>query len=259
MMMTQKRTLQIRKNIFKLLSVSLLSSLLYMSPAYAQGVPDFYKAPAPLEELDQRPIPRIFSSQMSEDEPAALRLDEIYFNLNKALWEYARVDFIHQENLMELMKPYKFQLSRYGAEFRGGLKKAMEDLNANYSNMKKSIDEAEEKYQVIRKSFSEERVKEVDVMWLQQKSVFIERSDKYFKLQSKFLKAYKKLVQFVIDQGGNYYYNPSTGKITFYGVGAYTYFAKALETFSKITREQQTILEDSTYGYSEPDDGLALQ
>ncbi|MCB1782722.1 MAG: hypothetical protein KDI13_01885 [Alphaproteobacteria bacterium] len=226
--------------------------------AQAQRITNPYKAPQDLDQLDQQDVPRIFSARLAGDEAAAAKLDRVYYNLNLTLRDYAQVDTIHQKNLMELMQPFHFKLSRYGAEFRRELKQGMDDLNKNYKSMQNDLKTADEAYGVVIRGFSEENQKTVEALWKSQRQVFVDRSNKYFGLQSKFLNTYKSLVHFLIDQGGNYYYDQETQKVAFYDVGAYTYFGKTLENLIQIGRDQRQILSDSTYSFVNDDDAPAL-
>jgi hypothetical protein len=244
-----------KRNICFFVSLFVLGSP--VSGAYAQkldtpgfGSP-YYSAP---DTLEKKPIaaPRTFSSQLTEEEPA-LELDRLYYRLTIALLEYARADATHQERLMELMAPYRFEMTRYAAEFEGDMAAAMDDLNAHYKDMREEIEKADKDFVLIRHQFSKGQHAKVDALWEKHKALFVVYSKKYFDLQHDHLKAYKRLVRFILERPGTYYYNAGAKNMSFNDVGAYRYFGQSIDNLKYIARKKRDLLEEGMSGsYEEP-------
>lgn len=153
---------------------------------------------------------------------------------------------------MDLVEPYRFQVTRIRSEFSGKLENSMADLNANYKKMLAEIDAAQQQYETVRKSFSGEQLKLLEQLWATKKEDFIQKVKQYFGQQNKYLNTYNSLVNFLLEQGGRYYYDSSSQRITFYQIGAYNYFATTIEDLSKINRAQQNLLKDSASALGSP-------
>lgn len=196
--------------------------------------------------------PRVFSSRLTEEKPAQA-LDRLYYTLSVALRGYALVDATHQERLMELMEPYRFETTRYPAEFKPDMDDAMEDLNKNYKKMQEEIAKADKAFAAIRSDFSPENREAVDTLWEEQKKVFADRSNAYFSLQHDFLLTYKGLVDFILKRPGTYYYNTGTRKMTFNNIGAYRYFGKSVDNLRLIIRKKLDFFENDSLFSAEED------
>lgn len=201
--------------------------------------------PAPQQQQDPaaKPIPKVFSSRASGTEQAE-KLDRAYYALEVTLWNYGVTDLIYQRELYELLKPERFKITRYTAEFEKPLTSAMKNLKDNYNNLQAEIEEANAEYKNIRSGLLEEDLETIDALWKQRIAQFEQRSMTYFKMQNKFLNTYKSMVDFIISQGGSYAYNGIDG-IRFYKVGGYKFFSMTLDKLRKTTYNQRLLLREN--------------
>lgn len=220
-------------------------SLLLVLPISVQAQ-DFYGRYTPAEKEEEkdeaaRPIPKIFSSQVTSHEQASA-LDLVYYNLRLSLWNAATADFRHQDRLNQLISGEKFKLTRYKGEFEPSLKAAMDDLNKNYKKMQNNILRAEEDYDFYKERIRPEDIKILDKVWQDEIEKFRNTSNKYFKMQNKFLQNYRKLIGFILKNGGRYYYDSRTGEVKFYRFGDYQFFGKKIDSLKRINYKQKQFL-----------------
>jgi len=201
--------------------------------------------PAPQERQDPvaKPIPKVFSSRASGIVQAE-KLDRAYYALEVTLWNYGVTDLIYQRELYELLKPERFKITRYTAEFEKPLTSAMQNLKDNHKNLQAEIEEANAAYEEIREGLLEEDLEVIDALWKQRIAEFEKRSMTYFKMQNRFLNSYKSMVNFILSQGGSYAYNGIDG-IRFYKVGGYKFFSKTLDQLRKTTYNQRMFLREN--------------
>lgn len=232
--------------IFKnIIIVSIFFSFIYAPlDASAQYYKGQYsnKSNEKKEDKAARPVPRVFSSQISSVDEAE-KLDLIHNDLYTSLWLYAATDFVYQKKMYSQVEPNKFRLTRYAKEFTIDLDKAMDNLNNNYAKITSEIKDAEEKYIEIKSNIAQSEHEILDQLWQGKISKLNETKDHYFKMQSKFLNTYRNLVGFVLKQGGSYAYDSNKGGLVFYNGGAYKYFGQTIDKLKKITYEQKTILK----------------
>ncbi len=190
------------------------------------------------EDKSAKPIPKVFSSQVTSTEEAA-RLDVINNNLYVSLWNFAGTDLIYQKKLYDLLKFERFKLTRYPAEFQGPTEEALENLNENYKIMQQEIENAHARYDVIREGIREEEYEILDPLWEEELAKFEKHADAYFKMQHDFLKTYNRMVRFILKQGGSYFYDASSGNLRFYQNSGLQFFGRTLDKLRKTSFEQR--------------------
>lgn len=195
------------------------------------------------ENKKEKPAyPQIFSSQVGSVQQA-VKLDEIYDDLYASLWNCAISDFNYQKQLYALLDNENFQITRYFSEFSGLLESSMDNLNKNYKKVENGIETAQRKYE-----HTLERMREIDKettqgLWKEKIAEYKAFSDKYFETQNLYLQTYRKLVAFILAQGGRYYYSSDDRSIRFYKNGAYEYYAQMVDTLHKTSYEQRKLLK----------------
>ena len=235
---------------FKIAAITIvfLTSVSISFIANAQTYRGIYtgkQSEAPIADPLTRPIPRVFSSRVVSTQQAE-RLDVIYDGLYVSLLGYAETIFIYQEKLSAHMQPKKFQLTRYEREFSGDLQDSMADLNNSYNSMKEEIDKAEEKYLLIREAILEEDLKTLDALWNEKIGEFRQKTDEFFKMQHSFLNTYRKLVNFILKQGGSYYYKNGEDRVYFYQFGGYKFFGQSIDKLNNLSYAQRKFLRENT-------------
>lgn len=209
------------------------------SPVYAQQYLGDLNVDDDEEEAEKlKPVPKIFSSRLRSVNQAA-KLDTEYYNLYVLLWNTASVNYNHQGKLMMHMQIEKFRYTRYTKEFEGDLKEAMSALNGQYKDVQAALDKAQTEYQMIREGIAPSEQETLDALWKEKIDEFKAQSKKYFKSQHTYLVTYKNLVEYIIKQGGSYYYDSTKKAVRFYDITGYTYFAKSIDTMTKLTFDQK--------------------
>ncbi|MDH5722491.1 MAG: hypothetical protein OEY94_04105 [Alphaproteobacteria bacterium] len=188
-----------------------------------------------------KPVPKTFSSHLRSINQAE-KLDVEYYNLYVLLWNFAQVNYNHQGKLMAHMEAEKFRYTRYPAEFTKDLEDAMKALNEHYKQTQEALEKAETNYKIIREGIMPDEHETLDELWKEKIDEFESRSKVYFKSQHTFLITYKNLVEYIITQGGSYYYDSNKQGVSFYDVTGYTYFAKSIDTMAKISFDQKEYL-----------------
>ncbi len=217
--------------------------------AFSQQLKGQY-APPPVvaeEEALDLYIPRVFSSQVKGVSQAE-KLDASYYDLTVALQGFAGIDGTYKERLIELIKPYKFQITRRGSEFKKDLDNAMKASKENYGKMNLLTQQFEEHFNSQVSLFSPEDRKIIETVGQQAIQDFKNRAKKYFYSQADFLKKYNNLVVFILDQGGSYYYDSQSKGIAFYRAGSYKYFKKVVDSLDRVNSEQAELLRSMTPG-----------
>lgn len=187
------------------------------------------------------PVAKIFSSKVVSVIEAR-KLDVIYDELKVSLWNLASTDFAHQSKLNEIIEPQRFKLTRYAAEFDNDLNAALKVLNEQSAAMKNEIKHANDQYQKIRDGVISNDYEILDALWAEKIKSFEALSERYFKMQFAYLKVYKNLVKFILQEAGSYYYNTAASRVDFYDVAAYQYYVKSLDRMNKISYEQRKLL-----------------
>ena len=185
---------------------------------------------------------RIFSPKLKNTVEAE-KLDRLYHSLENYLWDVSEVTILHQNALMTLMEPKKFQYTRRHTEFKPTLAKAMTELNKSRNNFKAFIEKNNQEFEVIKPAFGEEQ-EAAEALWKETISAFQKRVDEYFMSQNKYLNLYNKLVSYIMARAGGYYYNSTADKIAFYKVEEYTAFGESLDKLNKIAYAQRQSLSD---------------
>ncbi len=230
-------------NIFKIiiLSIFVYTPQLAVAQSY-KG--DYSSTPSQIEKKDEAaaPVPKVFSSKIGSVEQAE-KLDVIYNDLLISLWIYASTDFVYQNSLLENMESNRFQLTRYKKEFSGDLQKSIENLNKNYKNMMNDIEVAQEKYLDIKEMIRNADHKALDKLWDDKISKFKLDSKRYFKMQYKFINFYNSLVNFILKQGGSYYFDSDKQQVIFYNFGGYKFFGQSIDKLNQIHYMQVKLLK----------------
>ncbi len=219
-------------------------------PLHAQTVVGRYvpaKQEAKKNDEGDVVVPRVFSSKVSDVEKAE-KLDRLYYNLSVNLNDFAAIDDTFKSELIELIKPYKFKITRRGGEFKKTLSDAMKTLNDNYKKMITIIKEVDEESKPLRDSFVGEDKDIIAKAWKENIKLFKKRAYRYFKLQNDFLNTYSALVRFILDQGGKYAYDSKTKGVVFFNMGSYTYYGKTVDKLAKIARAQKLVLRETMLG-----------
>jgi hypothetical protein len=185
---------------------------------------------------------RIFSPKLKNTVEAE-KLDRLYHSLENYLWDVSEVTILHQNALMTLMEPKKFQYTRRHTEFKPTLAKAMTELNKSRNNFKAFIEKNNQEFEVIKPAFGEEQAA-AEALWKKTIAAFQKRADEYFMSQNKYLNLYNKLVSYIMARAGGYYYNSTANKIAFYKVEEYTSFGESLDKLNKIAYAQKQSLSD---------------
>jgi hypothetical protein len=224
----------------------LMAGCLLPTVASAQSYTGDFSTSTSLEEAQpdySAPIPRVFSSNVSNVRLVE-KLDVIYDNLFVSLWNYSSTDFIHQQNLSQLMEGQRFRTTRYSKEFTPVMNEALSDLNANYKSMFAEIKTANEQFETIMKGLKTGDQAVVEPLWKEKIAAFKQVANAYFKLQHDYLNTYRNLVGFVLKQGGSYYYKQQTRRVYFYKFGSYQYFGKSIDKMRMITYKQKQFLKE---------------
>ncbi len=185
---------------------------------------------------------RIFSPKLKNTVEAE-KLDRLYHSLENYLWDISEITILHQNALMTLMEPKKFQYTRRHTEFKPTLAKAMTELNKSRNNFKAFIEKNNQEFEVIKPAFGEEQ-EAAEALWKETIGAFEKRTNEYFKSQNKYLNLYNKLVSYIMARAGGYYYNSTANKIAFYKVEEYTFFGETLDKLNKIAYAQKQSLSD---------------
>ena len=185
---------------------------------------------------------RIFSPKLKNTVEAE-KLDRLYHSLENYLWDISEITILHQNALMTLMEPKKFQYTRRHTEFKPTLAKAMTELNKSRNNFKAFIEKNNQEFEVIKPAFGEEQ-EATEALWKETIAAFESRAEEYFKSQNKYLNLYNKLVSYIMANAGGYYYNSTANKIAFYKVEEYTFFGETLDKLNKIAYAQKQSLSD---------------
>lgn len=217
----------------------------FFSPniCFGQAVGQYAPRTAPVEDKQEAFIPRVFSSKLTAGKQAEA-LDFLYYDLSKALGRFSQIDMSHKEKLIELIEPYKFQLTRRASEFKSDLDAAMKSLNSNYKSMDALIVRANEDFSKLITAFPEDQQKIAKGLWDENVKKFKEQSDVYFKQQHNFLNTYNKLVRFILDQSGGYFYDSATKRVAFYRAGVYQTFGRSVDELNKINHQQKILIRE---------------
>jgi hypothetical protein len=197
-------------------------------------------------------VPQIFSSQVSSVAQAK-KLDEVYDGLYATLWNYAISDFNYQKQLYELLSNDRFKTTRYSAEFSGLLKDAMTNLNENHTKMQSAVKEADRDFEYVKTRVRADDQETLDKLWESKIAEYKESANNYFKMEHMFLKTYRTMVEFILEQSGGYYYDSETRGLKFYNLGAYDYYGKALDKLHTISYEQAKLLKSHAPANMDPD------
>ncbi len=230
--------------MYKILKIIIIAGLSFsfISTANAQGYKGGYsQEKKQKKDKAAKPVPRIFSSKLVSATQAE-KLDVLYDNLIISLWIYAGTDFLYQKKLYSHIKPEKFQNTRYSKEFTGDMNAAMENLNKNYANMTSNFQKAQEKYKEIKEGIKMADHEILEKLWDEKISELQEISDSYFKMQGKFLNTYNNLVEFILKQGGSYYYKASDERVYFYKFSGYKLYGQMIDKLNMIRFKQRKLL-----------------
>ncbi len=233
--------------IFKIIVIAsfFLSFIFAPSSADAQGYKGGYsqeKKQGKSKDMAAKPIPKIFSSKVTSTYQVE-KLDKLYDNLLASLWVYASTDFVYQKKLSAHIKPERFKTTRYSKEFTGDMKAAMDNLNQNYAKMASNIENAQKKYIEIKQGIEISDHEILEKLWNEKISEFQEKSNRYFKMQGKFLNTYKELVGFILNQGGSYYYKSAEREVYFYKFGGYKLYGQYVDKLNMTSFEQKKLLK----------------
>ncbi len=216
----------------------------YASDAHAQYRGAYQSQTEPEEDKAAQPIPKVFSSEVGST-AQAVKLDVIYNGLFVSLWNNAITDYAFQKRLNNLVKPERFEYTRYAKEFSGEKTSAMQNLNKNYKQTRADIEKANAYYEEVREGIREEDLETLDALWETKIKEFEDISNAYFKYQNKYLNTYNQLVSFILKQGGSYYYQSATQSVAFYKFPSYKYFGETIDKLNKISFEQMKLLRDN--------------
>ncbi len=189
-------------------------------------------------------IPKIFSSQVASVQQAE-KVDLLYAKLLLSLINYATTDFSYQTKMYDLVSAERFQYTRYSKEFSGTLKDGMSSLNKNYNAILADIQNAKAEYLIIRDGIRPVDYETLDPLWERKIAEFKEVADAHFKLQGRFLNTYKSLIDFILKQGGSYYYKSDDQRVYFYKFGGYKFFGKSLDQLRRVSYEQKKNLKEN--------------
>lgn len=203
------------------------------------------------KDLTAPPVAKVFSSKVSSAQQAE-KLDIILNNLYVSLWNFAGSDFVYQRQLYDLLKFERFKLTRYAAEFSGPMDSAMGNLNENYQKMKDEIALANQDFANIKEGIREEDYEVLDPLWEEEIAKLEAFVEEYFKMQHDYLRTYNKMVNFIIKQGGSYYYKPGSRSLHFYKNQGKVYFGKTYDRLRKISYDQRQHLRSKPPAGADP-------
>lgn len=216
--------------------------------AFAQIKGQYTPKPQIAEEETLDPVvPRIFSSQVAEAKKAE-KLDARLYSLSVLLFGFADIDNTYKERLFELLEPFKFEVTRRSTEFRRDLNNAKDAVTENYTKMNEYIDTYQTDFKTSLDGFSPEDRAIIEKVAESAHKDFILKSNKYFDLQAKFLKTYQKLVTFILERGGSYYYSSEYKNLSFYDASVRGMYAKLYDELKKINYEQTQLIKDMRAG-----------
>ncbi|MGH1375309.1 MAG: hypothetical protein ACRBCK_03080 [Alphaproteobacteria bacterium] len=223
--------------------ICLLFSVSTFDAAFAQSYRGAYTSAVP-KQKDENPIPKVFSSQVTSVIQAE-KLDILYDELLVSLRQFAATDFIYQAKLSDLISAEKFQYTRYSKEFSSDLNAGMKNLNKNYNTLLAEIQDANNRYIIIKEGIRSIDHSTLDPLWEKKIEEFRQAADHHFKLQGRFLNTYKSLIDFILKQGGSYYYKSDDNRVYFYKFGGYKFFGKSIDTLTRISYEQRKNLKEN--------------
>lgn len=230
------------------LSVLCVTALL-SPPSWAQQQKGQY-VPAPVtppEEGLPPTVPRVFSSQVSSVKQAE-KLDIKYHDLTIVLNGYAEIDSGYRQRMMELIEPFKFQITRRKEEFTKDIDDAKRALKDHYKKTKTLIESFENDLNEQAKLYTEAERETIKSVGKQAIESFERKSSEYFKLQAKFIKTYGQLIRFILSNGGGYYYDSGRKDVAFYNAGHYNTFGKMVDDLNKINFDQVQIIKSFAAG-----------
>lgn len=223
---------------------SVIFHTLPVSVVHAQTIPGVY-APKPdvpeKKKQDTLPVPKVFSSQLRSTAQAE-RIDALYYDLQKSLWDSAQIGFQFHETLMEHLKPERFQITRYAGEFKGDLDSAMSSLNTLYKDMQKKLADADERVHLVRAGIAPDEQALYDRLWNSKKEELRNTTEAYFKSEHDFLQTYNALVKFILKQSGSYYYDSGVNAVHFTRMGGYRFFGSQIDKLNALNAEQKNML-----------------
>tara|TARA_B100001989_G_C24545657_1_gene470569 strand:+ start:833 stop:1573 length:741 start_codon:yes stop_codon:yes gene_type:complete len=230
------------KHFFALFLISLIPLTSFSITANAQEYLGDLTPPAEERKNETiKPIPKFFSAHLRSVNQAE-KLDTLYYNLYVIIWNSAKINYNHQGKLMMHLQKQKFQYTRYMDEFKGDMQSAMKTLNKQHKDVQTALDKANLEFRIIREGIATDEHEKLDTLWNEKIKEFKGHSDTYFKSQHKYLVTYKNLIEFIIKQGGSYYYDSAARAVKFYDLTGYTYFAKSIDELTKISFNQKKYL-----------------
>lgn len=223
--------------------------LLSTQPVFSQQVKGQYTpAPKVAEEEKLDPvIPRVFSSQVT-DVKSAEKLDEKLYSLTVVLRGFAEVDATYRERLFELVQPVHFQITRRGREFRKDIVSAKKAVNDNYKSLNKYVEQYNVDMKIALEGFDSADKAIIEKVSAEALKSYLLEANKYFDMQAQFVRTYQKLVNFILDKNGGYYYGGDTKTLSFYDAGDAQAFAKLYDTLKKIEYDQVRLIRDMQAG-----------
>lgn len=214
----------------------------------AQVKGQYTPKPQKPEETELPPtVPRVFSSKVTSPKMAE-KLDLKYYDLITVLNGYAEADLSYRVRLMELMEPYKFQITRRKEEFEKDIIQAKNTLKDNYKNIQALIADFDKDFSQISKGFSKPDQKALNLAHKAAVGTFERKSKEYFDLQADFIKNYSHLVRFILENGGGYYFEEARQSVMFYNAGHYNTFGKYIDKLNKIGFAQGQIIKSFDAG-----------
>lgn len=230
------------------LSVLCVSALI-SPPSWAQQAKGQYvpTPEAPPEEGLPPTVPRVFSSQVSSVKQAE-QLDIKYHDLSIVLNGYAEIDAGYRERMVELIEPFKFQITRRKEEFTKDIEDAKRALKENYKKNQTLIENFEKDLNEQAKFYTEAERETIKKTGKHAIESFENKSGEYFKLQAKFIKTYSQLIRFILANGGSYYYDSGRKAVAFYNPGEANTFVKMVDELNMINFNQKQIMKSFTAG-----------
>ncbi len=223
--------------------------LIVAEAALAQQLKGQY-SPAPKvaeEETLDVVVPRVFSSQVI-DVKRAEELDQKFYSLTVVLKGYADIDATYKDRLFELLEPVHFQVTRRGKEFRKDIANAKKAVNENYKNLNKYVEQYRVDLKAALADFKPEDKSIIEKVSDEALKNYLVEANKYFDLQAQFIRTYQKLVTFLLDRNGGYYYSADDKSLSFYDAGDVQVYAKLYDTLKKINYEQVHLVRDMQSG-----------
>lgn len=227
-----------------ILCVSAIASQASWAQVKGQYVP---KQEKPEEDTLPATVPRVFSSQVGSVKQAE-KLDLKYYDLTVSLAGFSEVDQSYRASLMEQMEPFKFQVTRRKEEFTKGMDDAKAAVKDNYKKMKALIEAFETQIDEELLFYPEGERKTIEQAGEQAVKSFKKKSDEYFKLQARFIKTYDRLVRFILSNGGAYYYDSASKRLSFYNAGQYNTFGNMVDELNKISFDQNLLIKSFAAG-----------